>query len=171
MEDGSDIPIACFSRTLSPAEKNYSQLDKEGLSIIYGLKKCHQFVYGRHVTIVADHKPLIILFGEHKPVPQMVSSCIKRWALTLSSYNYTIQYCSGLQIPQSDALSQLPLTQTIDNTPIPQETVLFLQMLNATPATPSLTRQWTRCDPILSKIINMVYHGHDIDGTNLDFKP
>ena len=38
MEDGTDRPIACFSRTLSPAEKNYSQLDKEGLSIIYGLK-------------------------------------------------------------------------------------------------------------------------------------
>ena len=49
--------------------------------------------------------------------------------------------------------------------------VLFLQMLDATPATSSLIRQWTSRDPILSKIINMVYHGHDIDGTNLDFKP
>ena len=79
--------------------------------------------------------------------------------------------CPGLQIPQADALSRLPLTQTIDNTPIPQETVLFLQMLDATPATSSLIRQCTRRDPILSKIINMVYHGHDINGTNLDFKP
>ena len=171
MEDGTDRPIACFSRTLSPAEKNYSQLDKEGLSIIYGLKICHQFVYGRHVTIVTYHKPLITLFGEHKPVPHMVSPRIQRWVLTLSSYNCTIQYCPGLQIPQADALSRLPLTQTIDNTPIPQETALFLQMLDATPATSSLIRQWTRRDPILPKIINMVYHGHDIDGTNQDFKP
>ena len=171
MEDGTDRPVACFSRTLSPTEKNYSQLDKEGLSIIYGLTKCPQFVYGRHVTIVTDHKPLITLFGEHKPVSQMVSPRIQRWALTLSFDNYTIHYCPGLQIPQADALSRLPLTQTIDNTPIPQETVLFLQMLDTTPATSSLIRQWTRRDPILSKIINMVYHGHDIDGTNLDFKP
>ena len=44
-------------------------------------------------------------------------------------------------------------------------------MLDATPARSSLIRQWTRRDPILSKIINMVYHGYDIDGTNLDFKP
>ena len=57
MEDGTDRPIACFSRTLSPPEKKYSQFDKEGLSIIYGLEKFHQFVYGRHVTIVTDHKP------------------------------------------------------------------------------------------------------------------
>ena len=32
-EDGSDRPTSCFSRTLSPAEKNYSQLDKEGSSM------------------------------------------------------------------------------------------------------------------------------------------
>ena len=38
MEDGTDRLIVCFSRKLSSAEKNYSQLDKEGLSIIYGLK-------------------------------------------------------------------------------------------------------------------------------------
>ena len=94
MEDCTDRPIDCFSCTLSPAEKNYSQLDRQ-------LRKCHQFVFGRHVTIVTDHKPLITLFGEHKPVPQMVSPRIQRWALTLSSYNYTIQYCPGLQIPQA----------------------------------------------------------------------
>ena len=147
------------------------KLFKDGLSIIYGLEKWHQLVYGRHVTIVSDHTPLIPLFGEHKLVQQMVSPRIQRWELTSTSYNYTIQYCPGLHIPQADTLSRLLQTQTIDNTPIPQETVLFLQMLDATPATASLVRQWTRRDPILSKIIKMFYHGHDIDGTNLDFKP
>ena len=44
-------------------------------------------------------------------------------------------------------------------------------MLDATPATSSLIPLWTRRDPILSKVINMVYHGHDIDDTNIDFKP
>ena len=135
IEDGTDRPISCFSRTLSPIEKNYSQLDNEGLLIIYRLRKCQQFVYGRHVTIVTDHKPLIALFGEHIHVSQMVSPRIQRWALMLSSYNYTIQYCPGLQVPQ--ALSRLSQTQTIDSTPIPHETVV-LQMMDATPATSSL---------------------------------
>ena len=36
MADGSERPIAFASRSLSPAHTNYSQLDKEGLSLVFG---------------------------------------------------------------------------------------------------------------------------------------
>ncbi len=64
MEDGTDKPIGFVSRTLNSAEKDYSQLDKEGLAVIFRVKKFHTYVYGRPFTIVTDHKPLIALFNE-----------------------------------------------------------------------------------------------------------
>ena len=48
MEDGLERPIAYSSRTLAPAEKNYSQLEEEALAIIFSLGKFYQYVYGRN---------------------------------------------------------------------------------------------------------------------------
>ena len=42
MDEGSDRPIAYASRTLSGAEKKYCQLEKEGLAIIFGVKRFDQ---------------------------------------------------------------------------------------------------------------------------------
>src|SRR4029434_6413132 len=58
MPSGKKRPIAYASRTLAPAEKKYSQIEKEGLSLIFGVKKFHQYLWGRKFKLVTDHKPL-----------------------------------------------------------------------------------------------------------------
>ncbi|MEL6931000.1 MAG: RNase H-like domain-containing protein, partial [Cyanobacteria bacterium J06600_6] len=93
--DGLERPIYCASRTLSQAEKNYSQIEKESLSVVFGVKRFHQFLYGRKFEIHNDHRPLEGLLGEQKGIPTMASGRIRRWALTLSAYTYSFRYKSG----------------------------------------------------------------------------
>lgn len=45
--DGVERPIAFASTTLSEAEKNHSQTDKEALAIIFGVKYYHNYLAGR----------------------------------------------------------------------------------------------------------------------------
>eukprot|EP00731_Ephydatia_muelleri_P035355 Em0116g7a len=135
MEDGSERPIGFVSRTLSPAGKGYSQLDKEALAIYFGVSKFHQYLYGRPFTIFSDHKPLIYLFGEHRGIPPMASSRIQRWALALSTYQYSIRYKSGAQHANADAFSRLPSPQSISCVSTPGDVLTLLDLLSTIPIT------------------------------------
>jgi len=55
MLDSSEHPIAYASRSLSSAETNYSQLEREALAIIFKVKKFHKFLYGCPFILVTDH--------------------------------------------------------------------------------------------------------------------
>ena len=84
------LPKGDVSRTLTSAEKGYSQLEKEGLALIFGVTKFHKFLYGRHFTLISDHRPLSSLFNENKAIPTLASVRIQRWALIISAYEYDI---------------------------------------------------------------------------------
>ena len=63
LEDRSEHPIAYASRTLSQSEKNYAQVEKEALVLVYSAKKFHQYLYGRRFTLITDHKLLVKFIG------------------------------------------------------------------------------------------------------------
>ena len=56
-------PVACASRSTTPVERRYPQLDLEALAVDYGLRRFRYYcVGGPPVTIVTDHKPLLGVF-------------------------------------------------------------------------------------------------------------
>ena len=92
MDDGQERPVAYASRTLSSSKRNYAQIEREALSIIHGVKKFHQFLYGRKFTLVTEHQPLLALLGPKAAIPTLAAARMQRWALVLSAYDYQIEY-------------------------------------------------------------------------------
>ena len=156
LEDGTEKPVAFANRSLAPLEKNYAQLDKEALAIIFGVKKFNDYLLGRPFTILSDHKPLQHLFNKKQTIPVLASARIKRWALILSAYDYRVQYKPGVQHGNADGLSRLPLPESVNKIPTLGETILMLENLQITPVNIKHVRQWTDRDPVLSKIHRLV---------------
>ena len=96
---------------------------------LLGVKCFHQYLAGRHFTILSDHKPMQHLFQEAPGIPALASACLQRWALTLSAYGYAIQYKPGQAHANADVLSRLPLPATLAQETPPREITLSLNML------------------------------------------
>ena len=159
LDDGTEKPIAYASRKLNDVEKRYAQIDKEALAIIFGVKRFHQYLYGRRFSICSDHKPLQYLLSESKAIPTMASARLRRWALILSAYQYSISYRPGEKMANADGLSRLPLPDIPTKATVPQEVVFLLQTLQDSPITAEQVKRWTDKDPILSRIRNLVAKG------------
>lgn len=156
--DGTERPVGFASRSLTDAEKNYSQLDREGLAVIFGLKKFHKYVFGRPFTILTDHKPLITLFNEMKQVPS-TSLRVQRWALLLRGYEYHIEYRPGQSNGNADCLSRLPLPGPKPSKVKEEERVLLIEELDHSPVTASQVQAWTSKDPVLANVREYVLRG------------
>ena len=145
--DGSERPIGYASRSLSKAEKNCSQIEKEGLACIFGVNKFHSYLLGHSFELVTDHKPLTTLLHQHKPTSCQASARIHRWSLQLTAYEYTIVFCGTKLHGNADALSRLPLPNAPAEVPMEPELVLLLQHLDESSVTVNDIRKWTKRDP------------------------
>ena len=80
LRDGPEHPTAYVSRTLTPSEKNYAKVKKDTLAIVFGVRKFHQYIYGRIFTLVTDHKPLLDNLGTKDRYPFFGRCRIQRWS-------------------------------------------------------------------------------------------
>ena len=80
---------------------------------MYGIHYFHQFLYGRNFLLVTNHKPLLVLFHPQKGTPTLAANCLARWALTLSQYDYSIEYRKTSEHGNADTLSRLPVGKDI----------------------------------------------------------
>ena len=111
--NGLRRPIAFASRTLNEHEKRYGQIDREALAIMFGLKRFHLYLYGRHFIILTDHKPLERIFGPKTAIPSLAAMRLQRWEIILSAFDYSIRFVPSKQSAVADALSRLTSPSTL----------------------------------------------------------
>ena len=159
MPDGSEKPIGYASRTLNKAERNYSQLEKEGLSCVFGIKHFYSYLFGHPFELITDHKPLLGLWGEKKPISPQASARIRQWALYLSLFEYTLKFRRTSAHSNADALSRLPLPVEPAIAKTPPELVLLAEHLDNSPVTAEQIRIGTCRDPVLSQVMQFLQQG------------
>jgi hypothetical protein len=77
----------------------------------------------------------------------------------LSAYDYAVQYKEGIQNANSDALSILPLPHPTGSTPVPEETVVLMELLETTPTRTEQVKNWTKRTPILARVLKFIKRG------------
>ena len=167
--DGKEHMITCASRTLSTAERNYSQLEKEALGIVFGFKRFNRYLAGREVRLFTDHKPLTFIFRPDAGVPTTALQRIQRWAMFLANFNYTVHHRPGKFNFQADALSRSPKPEVqeldVEVSAIQQEHI------SRGPADAVQVRQATRRDPVLSRVVDFVLAGWPTHSPGDEFQP
>ena len=157
--DNSEHPIAFASRTLTAAERNYAQLEKEALTLIFGVQKFHRYLYGRKFTLITDHKPLTTILGPKKGIPSLAAAHLQRWAILLSAYDYNIRYKCTTEHGNADGLSRLPLPSTTPTLDAQTVTTFNIGQVQALPVTFQDIQRATRRDPTLGKVYRYVLDG------------
>ena len=107
-EDGTMKPVFYISRSLTPTEQRYAQVEKEALAVTWACEKFASYILGlKDLTIETDHKPLLALL-KTKNLDEL-SPRIQRFRMKLMRYSYQLEYIQGKNLTTADALSRAPV--------------------------------------------------------------
>ena len=86
-------PVAIVSHATNKSEKQYPQLDLEGASVDFGLRRFREYLVGsRHtIKVISDDKPLVSIFNRNRKG----SIRTQRIALRHQDIPYSVEYHKG----------------------------------------------------------------------------
>ena len=99
-------PVAYASKSLSDAERRYSNIECELLGVVFAILHFNHYTFANCTFIISDHKPPLPLFSGKSLV-----SCSPRTAhllLKIVDRDIRFFYRKGSSMCISDALSRLP---------------------------------------------------------------
>jgi RNase H-like domain found in reverse transcriptase len=102
-----NCPVSYYTRKLNSAQKNYTTIEKELLSIVKTLKEFRSMLLGAPITIYTNHKNLT-----HK-LSSFSTQRVLRWRLLLEEFGCNYKYKEGSQILVANELSHVPTSRLV----------------------------------------------------------
>lgn len=160
--DGQLVPIAYASRTLTEAERIYSQIEKECLASVFACEKFSKYLIGLdRFELLTDHKPLVPLMSS-KDIDGTPIRC-QRLLLRLMRFNFEVRHVPGKELVIADALSRKPVPHSSEDEALCDEVTSYVDsVMTSKPVTPKrleALRAATVHDPELQQVINYTLNG------------
>ncbi|KAG7372073.1 hypothetical protein IV203_018216 [Nitzschia inconspicua] len=95
-------PIAYYSRKLNFAQRNYTTIEKELLSIVETFREYRDILLGGQINVYTDHKSLT------HDMTKFTTQRVLRWRLLPDEFGATYHYKQGASNFIADALSRVP---------------------------------------------------------------
>ena len=105
-EDGELKPVAYISRSMTPTEQRYAQIEKEALAFTWACERFADYLIGLEFMIHTDHKPLVPLFSTKRLEELPIR--VQRFRLRMMRYQFTITHIPGKDLVIADMLSRAP---------------------------------------------------------------
>ena len=153
MQEGK--PVCFLSKVLTPAEQNYSNIERELLAVLFACEKLHTYIFGREILVHTDHKPLEAIF--QKP-NSLAPARLQRMLLQLSTYNLQVKYVGSKSVLLADTLSRLVKpNETTKATP--GLDISIAQVLKVEPTRLESLQEETKVDPALAELSDFIITG------------
>lgn len=105
--DGREVTISFASRTLTPAERNYSAWELECLAIVWAMRLFRMYLTCAKFTVHTDSRAAAHLMGK---ASAEVSGRLLRWRLAVQEFwPYEVKHRPAKRNGDADGLSRLPL--------------------------------------------------------------
>lgn len=161
--DGTERPLQYASQTLTRTQQRYSQIDKEAYSIIFGIRKFHQYLYGRKFTLITDNKPISQIFSESKGLPTMSAMRMQHYAAFLQAFDYKIRHRRSSDHFNADAMSRLPISHTDPESEIEEPDVVEVNAIQTLPLTVDELGAATLSDSSVQELLRALRTGKVVD--------
>ncbi|UYV65287.1 K02A2.6-like [Cordylochernes scorpioides] len=134
--DGSLTPVAYVSRTLSEREIRYSQIEKEGLAIVWTCDRLKDY-------------PLIAIFTS-EPLED-ITPRLQRLKMRMMRYSYQISHIAGKKQIVADVLSRKPISKRHEDE-LEEEFSAYIQSIEFPATEERLLKQ--KEDSLCSQVAN-----------------